>query len=87
VVVGADSVTKHKPAPEPVLLALELLQVRADEAVFVGDSPHDVHAGNAAGVDTIAALWGPFSREQLVASTPTYLLDSLGALPALLATR
>ena len=87
VVVGADSVTKHKPAPEPVLLALELLQVRADEAVFVGDSPHDVHAGNAAGVDTIAALWGPFSHEQLVASTPTYLLDSLGALPALLATR
>ena len=87
VLVGADSVTKHKPAPEPVLLALELLNVRADEAVFVGDSPHDVYSGNSAGVETIGALWGPFSREQLVASAPTYLLDSLGALPGLLDRR
>ena len=27
VVIGADSVTKHKPEPEPVLLALERLGV------------------------------------------------------------
>jgi pyrophosphatase PpaX len=87
VLVGADSVTRHKPAPEPVLLALELLHVRADEAVFVGDSPHDIHSGNAAGVETIAALWGPFSREQLLASRPTHLLDALTALPALLDQR
>ena len=84
VLVGADSVTKHKPAPEPVLLALELLGVRPQEAIFVGDSPHDIHAGNAAGVATVAALWGPFSREQLLASGPTHLLEELRALPALL---
>ncbi len=84
VLIGADSVTKHKPEPEPVLLALEQLNVRAEEAVFVGDSPHDIHSGNAAGVLTIAALWGPFSREQLVASRPTHVLEQLRELPALL---
>jgi pyrophosphatase PpaX len=86
VLVGADSVTKHKPAPEPVLLALSELKVRAEEAVFVGDSPHDVYSGNSAGVVTIAALWGPFSRAQLAESNPTHFLDRLADLPALLET-
>lgn len=84
VLVGADSVTRHKPEPEPVLKALELLDVAAEEAVFVGDSPHDIHSGNAAGVATIAALWGAFTREQLTVSAPTHLLEHLAELPALL---
>ena len=37
----------------------------------MGDSPHDVLAGNAAGVATVATLWGPFSREQLAPARPT----------------
>jgi phosphoglycolate phosphatase-like HAD superfamily hydrolase len=44
-----------------------------------------VAAGNAAGVVTIAALWGPFSREDLAASKPTYFLDRVVDLPKLLA--
>lgn len=83
VAIGADACTRHKPDPFPVHLALDRLGYASDEAVFVGDSPHDVNAGNAAGVVTIAALWGPFTREQLTAATPTYFLDRIDALPAL----
>jgi pyrophosphatase PpaX len=86
VVVGADSVTEHKPKPAPVFKALELLGMRPEEACFIGDSTHDVHAGNAAGVRTIAALWGPFTREQLAPSHPTYWLDDVRDLPALVQT-
>src|SRR6185437_6340663 len=74
VVIGADSVTKHKPEPEPVLLALERLGVTADEALMMGDSPHDVSSGNAAGVRTVGALWGPFTRGQIAVAKPTYWL-------------
>jgi pyrophosphatase PpaX len=75
VVVGADSSTRHKPDPEPVLAALDRLGSPPSDAIFVGDSPHDVRAGNAAGVATAAVLWGPFTRADLAPSNPTYWLE------------
>jgi len=86
-VIGCDSCARHKPHPEPVLTALDRLGYRADEAAFVGDSVHDVEAGNAAGVLTIAALWGPFSREQLAAASPGRYLERIVELPQLLVGR
>ena len=84
VAIGYDSVHIHKPDPFPVRAALEKLAYGANEAVFVGDSPHDVDSGNAAGVITIAALWGPFTRSQLAPHKPTHFLDRMKDLPALL---
>jgi pyrophosphatase PpaX len=84
VVVGFDSTERHKPEPEPVLHALDALHVHAKDAVFVGDSPHDMYAGNAAGAVTVGALWGPFSRAALQAASPRFYLDRISALPALL---
>jgi len=84
VIVGFDDTTRHKPDPEPVRVALERLGVSADRTVFVGDSPHDVHAGNAAGVVTIAATWGPFDRETLAAARPNHFIECLADLPGVL---
>ena len=64
--------------------ALEKLEYGADEAVFVGDSPHDIKSGNAAGVITIAALWGPFTKLTLEPYQPSYFLDDIKQLPPLL---
>ena len=84
VAIGYDSVHIHKPDPYPVRAALEKLEYRTDEAVFVGDSPHDIRSGNEAGVITIAALWGPFTRSALDPYKPTYFLDDIKQLPAML---
>jgi pyrophosphatase PpaX len=84
VIVGCDSCERHKPDPQPVHVALDQLGYEPADAVFVGDSVHDMHAGNAAGVITIAALWGPFTREDLVASEPQYFLERIADLPRLL---
>ena len=73
-VIGGDSIERPKPNPDPVLLALGTLGVRPAEALLIGDSPHDIRAGNAAGVPTAAALWGPFSRGQLEPARPTHWL-------------
>lgn len=75
VVVGADDVTHPKPHPEPVLTALGRLGARADDAVFIGDSRHDIECGRAAGVKTAAVLWGPFDREYLEDLDPDYWLE------------
>jgi pyrophosphatase PpaX len=84
VAIGYDSVHIHKPDPYPVKAALEKLEYAPHEAVFVGDSPHDVRSGNEAGVITIAALWGPFTRSALEPYKPTYFLENIRQLPALL---
>jgi pyrophosphatase PpaX len=84
VMVGYDSTTRHKPDPTPVEYALSALGVAPADAIFVGDSPHDVLAGNAAGVTTVGALWGPFAPAVLLAAAPRYTLDRIRDLPALL---
>lgn len=81
--VGCDSCTRHKPDPEPVHVALDLLGYEPHEAAFVGDSPHDMKSGRAAGVTTVAALWGPFTREQLMHTDPDHWLERITGLPAL----
>lgn len=86
-VVGCDSCARHKPHPEPVLTALDRLGYEPAEALFVGDSVHDVEAGNAAGVLTVAALWGPFTREQLAVATPGRFIHRIGDLMQVVAER
>jgi pyrophosphatase PpaX len=83
VVVGLDSTTKHKPDPEPVHFALGRLGVRPERALFVGDSVHDIRSGNAAGVATAAALWGPSTRDELEPSAPAHWLAEFRAVGAL----
>jgi pyrophosphatase PpaX len=83
VCVTSDSCPRHKPDPMPVRLALEQLGREPSEALFVGDSPHDIAAGNAAGVTSVAALWGVAPRAELEGAHPRFLLESLQDLPAL----
>jgi pyrophosphatase PpaX len=58
VVVTSDMTERHKPDPEPVLTAIELLGATPATTAFVGDSPFDIGAGRAAGVFTVAVAWG-----------------------------
>jgi pyrophosphatase PpaX len=86
VIVGCDTCEKHKPDPGPVLFALDKLGYEASNAAFVGDSIYDMESGNAAGVTTVAALWGPFSRDDLAASRPAHYLEDISDLPRLVET-
>jgi pyrophosphatase PpaX len=85
VVVTSGDTQRHKPHPDPVLLALEQLDARAGDAAFVGDSPFDVRAGKAADVFTVAVSWGGLHNESrlveagadVVVHSPEDLLDVL----------
>lgn len=75
-VTTADDVRRPKPAPDPILAALRRLHVLPFHAWMVGDGPFDIEAGRAAGVRTVAALWGTREREALLASRPDYAAET-----------
>ena len=75
-VVTADDVHTHKPDPFPLVYAADKLGVDVTRTVYVGDSPHDMAAAKAAGSVAVAALWGMFSEESLVAESPDHVASS-----------
>jgi pyrophosphatase PpaX len=77
-----DDTERHKPDPEPLLLAASKGRLAAERCVYVGDSIHDMAAGKAAGMKTIGVLWGPSPREELVRAGA----DELATVPADLLT-
>ena len=88
-VVTAEDTTRHKPGPEPMLHALELLGSTPAEAVYVGDARYDVEAARAAGLAAVAVTWGAGDRASLEAAAPDAIADTpaeLGAVLGLAAT-
>jgi phosphoglycolate phosphatase-like HAD superfamily hydrolase len=81
----AGDVESAKPAPDLVRAALERVGVRAQEAVFIGDTAWDVQACQKAEVPCIGLLSGGISREKLLAAGPAEVYrgpaDLLTALP------
>jgi len=82
-VVGFEDTAIHKPEAEPVLEGARRLGLSAGECIYVGDSPHDMAAGIAAGAVTAAAMWGPFP-DRVLGPGPDlairHLRDLLGVL-------
>jgi len=74
-IVTADDVERHKPDPEPLLVALSELGCESPgAAMYVGDSPFDMAAGRAAGMVTVAVAWGPHDEEALARHSPDFTL-------------
>ena len=75
-VVTGNMVTRTKPHPEPVLLAMRQLGATPESTVMIGDAPVDVAAGRAAGVRTIGVTFG-YHAHEIAAAKPDYLVDDL----------
>ena len=85
VVVGSDDTERHKPDPQPLLFALEQLDVEPAQAAYVGDSPFDVRAAKAGGLHAIAVTWGGIHhRERLEAEQPDAIVTDTDELLAAL---
>jgi pyrophosphatase PpaX len=76
-VVGGDETERHKPDPEPLLLAAQRMQVAADDCAYVGDSPFDIRAAKAAGMYSVGVTWGRIhDRSLLEREQPDALVDT-----------
>ena len=77
IVVAHEDTDRHKPDPDPVLLAIERLDGTPAEAVYVGDSPFDIRAAKAAGAYAVAVGWGGIHPDdRLLAEEPDAFVRS-----------
>ena len=79
-VAGFDSGYGGKPAPGQLLGFCQVVGVVPEAAVMVGDSTHDLRAGRAAGMRTVAVLTG-MADEETLAPLADVVLPDIGHLP------
>ncbi|UBB19081.1 HAD-IA family hydrolase [Comamonas odontotermitis] len=66
-VVSGDTTPHAKPHPEPLFEAARRIGVAPESCVYVGDDERDILAGKAAGMYTVAAVYGYLGEKQSVA--------------------
>jgi phosphoglycolate phosphatase len=80
--IGGDSVENKKPHPEPVLKAIEILNVK--KPVIVGDSETDIKAGKSAGIKTVLVEYGFGKIEVAKKFNPDFIIKTTKELKSLL---
>jgi HAD superfamily hydrolase (TIGR01509 family) len=76
---SGDEVSRVKPAPDIVQLALTKLGAEPDLSVMIGDTVNDILAARAAGIKTISII-SPFGGDDLVGHKPDLLLNNISEL-------
>lgn len=84
-VISGDSLAEKKPSPVPLLHAAEHFAVAPSAALMLGDSVSDVKAARAAGFSVICVSYGYNHGQDIRATQPDAVIDSLTELEGLLA--
>ena len=79
-VIGGDEVSRCKPDPEGVRLALDRLGLTADRVLFCGDTVIDAATAQAGGCDFCAVLNGTTPREAFADYPHVHIADDLSDL-------
>jgi len=77
--VTASDVTKNRPNPDMILLAMEKLNIEdAASVIKVGDSTIDIEEGRNAGcLYNIGVTTGAHTKEELSTANPNYIFDNI----------
>ncbi|WP_208560907.1 HAD-IA family hydrolase [Marinilactibacillus kalidii] len=84
VIIGSQSYTHFKPHPEPVYRALASLNVPHNEAIMIGDNPHDIESATNAGIPSVFVEWSQKTSEEIAPCHPTYQVKSMAELTTLI---
>jgi haloacid dehalogenase superfamily, subfamily IA, variant 3 with third motif having DD or ED/haloacid dehalogenase superfamily, subfamily IA, variant 1 with third motif having Dx(3-4)D or Dx(3-4)E len=82
--VTSDQVSRPKPDAEPVLTALQQLNVPPTQAIMIGDTFNDLEAGQNAGTRIGAVMWGFGDPDNLLAHHPDYVFRDVKDIRALI---
>lgn len=83
-VVGSSDDRPNKPAPDGVYFALENLDSKLENTIFVGDADTDILTAKNAGLSSIGVLWGFRDRDVIENAGAKYIVDTVKSLEKLL---
>lgn len=66
----------RKPDPTVAFEIIEMLQIPADQIVYLGDSGSDMETANSAGMYAVGALWGFRNAEELMEHGAKLMIQS-----------
>lgn len=79
-IVTADDTTRHKPDPQPILLALQRLGSKASRSVMLGDTSYDILCAKNAGVRSVLVSWslalGDKTQEEMGEAAPDHIIKA-----------
>lgn len=76
-ILGCDDCINHKPHPEIIYKALELLN--SDNAIIVGDNPSDIKAAHNASCIAVGVSYS-VKLDELINENPEYMIDTFDQL-------
>lgn len=76
VALGERAGVRRKPAPDMLLQVMQEWGSDPARTLYVGDSGTDIQTARAAGVPCASVTWGFRTREELIASGATLLVDT-----------
>ena len=82
--IGEKKGNARKPAPDAVNEALQVLNFKKEQAVYIGDSDVDLATAKNADLDCIAVAWGFRDKTFLKEHSATCIIDTPEQLPAFL---
>jgi phosphoglycolate phosphatase len=79
VLIGREDVLYPKPHPEPIMKALGKLQKVTRDSWMIGDTPMDIEAAKAAGINSVAVTCGYADKKLLSKYTDNICQNALQA--------
>ncbi len=78
-IIGYEDAEEHKPHPEPILNAIEMLGAKKEDTIYIGDHENDIKAAKNAGIESCAVTYSLRLKEMLY-EQPEYVIDDLSNL-------
>ncbi len=79
-ICGCDSGFGHKPDPGMVDAFCEACDLRPEEILVVGDTPHDLQMGRAAGVGAVVAVMSGVTQRDMLEPHADHVLETVAGL-------
>jgi phosphoglycolate phosphatase-like HAD superfamily hydrolase len=83
-VITGQSARHTMTYPDPILLAAQRMNVKAEECLMIGDTTVDMRAGKAAGAQTVGVLCGFGEEPELLKKGADMILQTTGELADIL---
>lgn len=83
-VTRTADMTRSKPNPLMLEEIFEILMVKPEECVMVGDTSHDIQMAHYAGCDSIAVSYGAHDLHEISKAKPSYIAHNVSELDNLL---